>query len=459
MKIRTKLFVTQACALALSANSLTALAQNSPQNPATEKKVERRVWVNAEGDTFNVRVPEPGHRVATINGISTGNGPQVMAFNGTGGQDGFSYSFVASEVGAAEKLVKGAPYSAETANEFVQMLANGNRIVRSNKSNTYRDGQGRTRREQSLMPLGFGGALPDFAPGKTTIITDPVAGFIYILNEKTKTAQRLKIGGANGIGGGGGNVSFTSTSGNVAVINTNITTVTQTEELRKISVSGSVLQGSALSRVQPVYPAEAKAAHVAGPVIVAVTIGETGEVLNAEATSGPALLRDAAVNAARQWKFKPTELQGKAVKVQGNLTFNFTLTDDQNAAPAMPSVATMVEGLPLNRMIRLRAEGKATPLGKQMIEGVECEGTRIVETIPAGQIGNEQAIEIVIERWVSAQLGLTLLSKHSNPLTGETTVKMTNLLRAEPDEYLFKVPSDYTIKDGPQTFVRTTKPE
>ena len=87
MKIRTKLFVTQACALALSANSFTALAQNSPQNPATEKKVERRVWVNAEGDTFNVRVPEPGHRVATINGISTGNGPQVMAFNGTGGQD------------------------------------------------------------------------------------------------------------------------------------------------------------------------------------------------------------------------------------------------------------------------------------------------------------------------------------------------------------------------------------
>jgi len=48
-------------------------------------------------------------------------------------------------------------------------------------------------------------------------------------------------------------------------------------------------------------------------------------VIEAQVVSGHPLLRDAALQAARQWVFKPTELSGVAVKVQGVLTFNFTL--------------------------------------------------------------------------------------------------------------------------------------
>jgi protein TonB len=94
---------------------------------------------------------------------------------------------------------------------------------------------------------------------------------------------------------------------------------------KQIKVSGGVLQGSALKRVQPQYPPIAKAARASGAVQIQVTISEEGRVIDAQVISGHPLLRDAALQAARQWVFKPTELSGVPVKVQGILTFNFTL--------------------------------------------------------------------------------------------------------------------------------------
>ena len=88
-------------------------------------------------------------------------------------------------------------------------------------------------------------------------------------------------------------------------------------------------------------------------------------------------------------------------------------------------------------------------LGKQMIEGVEAEGTRSTVTIPAGEIGNERPIEIVSERWYSPELQLVVMTRHSDPRFGETTYKLTNINRAEPAKSLFEVPADYTIKESP----------
>lgn len=93
---------------------------------------------------------------------------------------------------------------------------------------------------------------------------------------------------------------------------------------------------------------------------------------------------------------------------------------------------------------------KTESLGKQTIEGVEAEGTRDTITIAAGEIGNEQPIKIVSERWYSPELQTVVLSKHSDPRTGETTFRLTNINRSEPARTLFEVPSDYTIKEGPQ---------
>src|SRR6185369_4980484 len=100
-------------------------------------------------------------------------------------------------------------------------------------------------------------------------------------------------------------------------------------------------------------------------------------------------------------------------------------------------------------------------LGKQAIEGVEAEGTRRTVEIPAGEIGNERPIEIVFERWYSAELQVVVMTKHSDPRFGETTYRLTNVNRSEPARDLFEVPADYTVKEppGPSGIGRTAPVE
>lgn len=86
-------------------------------------------------------------------------------------------------------------------------------------------------------------------------------------------------------------------------------------------------------------------------------------------------------------------------------------------------------------------------LGKQVIEGVVAEGTRTTVTIPAGEIGNDRPIEIVSERWYSPELQLVVMTKHSDPRSGETTYKLTNINRAEPAKSLFEVPPGFNVKE------------
>ena len=92
--------------------------------------------------------------------------------------------------------------------------------------------------------------------------------------------------------------------------------------------------------------------------------------------------------------------------------------------------------------------GVREDLGQQTIEGVVATGTRITTTIPAGAIGNEQPIKVVSEQWFSPELQVLVLTKHSDPRTGETTYRLTNISRAEQARSLFEVPPDYTLKDS-----------
>jgi hypothetical protein len=90
-------------------------------------------------------------------------------------------------------------------------------------------------------------------------------------------------------------------------------------------------------------------------------------------------------------------------------------------------------------------ETKTEPLGKQVIEGVEAEGTRTITTIPAGEIGNERPIEVVSERWYSPELQTNILTRRTDPRTGETVYRLTNIHRGEPSASMFEVPAGYTL--------------
>lgn len=90
-------------------------------------------------------------------------------------------------------------------------------------------------------------------------------------------------------------------------------------------VSGGVLNGTAISLPPPVYPDSAKRMRTQGTVVVDVILDETGKVVSATASTGPAILRDAAVAAALKAKFSPTKLSGQPVKVSGVINYKFTL--------------------------------------------------------------------------------------------------------------------------------------
>jgi hypothetical protein len=93
-------------------------------------------------------------------------------------------------------------------------------------------------------------------------------------------------------------------------------------------------------------------------------------------------------------------------------------------------------------------------LGRQTIEGVPADGTRTTMTIAAGQLGNERPIQIVTERWYSPDLQTVVLSKLTDPRSGETVSKLSNISRNEPPSSLFEPPADYKVSDAGNRFGR-----
>jgi len=84
-------------------------------------------------------------------------------------------------------------------------------------------------------------------------------------------------------------------------------------------------------------------------------------------------------------------------------------------------------------------------LGSQTIQGLTVTGTMTTRVIPAGEMGNDQAITITDEKWYSPDLQMTVLTKHIDPRNGETDFAMQNISRTAPDASLFAPPSSYAM--------------
>ncbi len=81
-----------------------------------------------------------------------------------------------------------------------------------------------------------------------------------------------------------------------------------------------------MHHVQPVYPPIAQSARIQGIVIIEATIGEDGQVINARVLRSVPLLDQAALDAVRQWKYMPTQLNGVSVPVIMTVTVTFSLS-------------------------------------------------------------------------------------------------------------------------------------
>ncbi|MDQ2777560.1 MAG: hypothetical protein M3Y57_21995 [Acidobacteriota bacterium] len=163
--------------------------------------------------------------------------------------------------------ITGAPYSAQSTTERVQMLADGNRIVQATSGSVARDAQGRVRREESLPGL----KTNDGEAPRIVMIDDPVSEVHWTLDERTKTALKMPLpnikSGAYGVVAGSGissgkNVFFTSLGSGIgstvlssrAILKNgaspNGSNVTKTD-LGTQTVEGVPAQGTRITRTIP----------------------------------------------------------------------------------------------------------------------------------------------------------------------------------------------------------------
>ncbi len=354
------------CALLTLAITCGASAQDTSQNNAPPKQngdviIERRNIVIQTSDG-TVMPPMP----PTMPNVSI-----ASAFGG--GLPGGTFDFVSTEMNFSGKTVKGAPYSATGVTERTQTLADGNRIVNKSTSRIYRDSEGRTRREQTINFINSFTATNPAETPRTIFINDPIAGVNYILNEKDRTARKLK------------NFSF------------------DVNALRERMTAGK----TGIAAVQW------NNGSANGEKLVIINETKDG------------------VTTTKEYRGKEADEALARIKSEG-----------RDKAPAIASLQ--------NHLLRTNT----VQLGKQIIEGIEAEGTRMTTTISAGKIGNERDIDIVSERWYSPELQTVVMSKHDDPRTGTNVYRLTNITRDEPARTLFEVPADYTIKANEPNSIR-----
>ena len=163
MRRKLQMVMRVICAAVLAANCLPAFAQSAGTFKRTAAPAQDRVTVS------------PAQEIDVT----------------TWKMRGDTFHFVAAEGAFGSKSIKGAPYSAQAVTEEIQVLSDGNRIVRRNTSSVYRDSEGRTRQEHTLRAIGPYAAAGD--PPQTVSIFDPVEGAHYSLDVRNKTARKVGI--------------------------------------------------------------------------------------------------------------------------------------------------------------------------------------------------------------------------------------------------------------------------
>jgi hypothetical protein len=269
------------------------------------------------------------------------------------------------------KIVKGAPFCADTFTEATQALADGNRITRKHSTRICRDAEGRTRQEVTHM--GPQGEV------KNIYISDVVAHELWVLKPEKRVAVSLP------------------TLPPLPLLSASQPNATPEQQARWRAYAQRLREWARGPQTQPA-PATPPAS---GPEAVVIAPPPPGDI-----------------NGVR-----------KAIEVTRWI-------GSEGMSPQM--FGTM------NRMPPGKGQSKALP--SKDIEGVKAEGTLTTWTIEAGAVGNEKPLLVTREEWRSPELKMPLMSRFSDPRSGEFNYRVSNLSRNAPQPELFRVPPDYKIR-------------
>jgi len=157
-------------------------------------------------------------------------------------------------------------------------------------------------------------------------------------------------------------------------------------------------------------------------------------------------------NEARNWINPSTgeeprliriELYDPSTRTRTNLFPLTKIARQWTVAPQTPAAAPSATPAALNTSSK--PETSRENIGTDTIEGLPVRGVRVNQTYAAGALGNDRPLTIVTEYWYSEALKINLLTKRTDPRHGVQTVRVTDLLRQEPDASLFAVPDDYKL--------------
>lgn len=283
------------------------------------------------------------------------------------------------------RVVKNAPYSAQVINEQQHNLSDGNQIINKSSSLTFRDSAGRTRQETR----DASGAL------RSITIRDTVAGATYILRPESKTATKLDT--RPSMAHAGEQARLAAERARAAG-----------ERAREAGERARAASEKARERAE-------EARHHGDDHIVVKRIERT------DGEPGHRIHEDVRI------RFSPHIAEGHPMA--GSDGFG-------------PMIAGAFGDM------KWSAKTSTKDLGTKEIEGVKAQGKLRSYEIPAGEIGNRNPIVVSTESWYSPDLQVTLLSKRSDPRSGERIYRLEGIKRDEPAAALFTVPPDYTVKDA-----------
>ncbi len=177
---------------------------------------------------------------------------------------------------------------------------------------------------------------PAAAPVKVVkvIQTDIVNGQLRTPTKIPKKVEMIKeeeapppvMASAGVVGGVPGGVPGGSMGGVIgSVLSSTPVAVPKIATPQRVRVSAGVTAGLLVKRVQPAYPPLARQARIQGTVVLQAQISKTGDIENLQLISGHPMFAQAAIEAVKQWKYRPYLLNGEPVEVETQVQVNFTL--------------------------------------------------------------------------------------------------------------------------------------
>jgi len=146
---------------------------------------------------------------------------------------------------------------------------------------------------------------------------------IEMIKEEEAPPQMAATGVVGGVPGGVPGGSMGGVIG--SVLSATPTVVPHIQTPQRVRVSSGVVSGLLLRKVQPNYPPLARQARIQGVVVLQAQISKEGAIENLQLISGHPMLAPAAIEAVKQWKYKPYLLNGEPVEVETQVQVNFTL--------------------------------------------------------------------------------------------------------------------------------------